>query len=142
MTTSKKTQVNLISAWLEEFGDKEIQALVKKNVSIANRVIDILSEKNMTRVDFAEKMGKKPSEITKLLSGRHNINMKTIIKMEQALGKDIIEVVGENSNKGQKIVYMVAHHYEKNREEVGGFKNVLIEKEETDGVSFEECKHG
>ncbi|HAY3544948.1 helix-turn-helix transcriptional regulator [Elizabethkingia anophelis] len=123
MTTQKKEQVNLIDAWLEENEDKEIQALVKKNVSIANRVIDILKAKGMSRVDFATKMGKSPSEITKLLSGQHNINTKTIVKMELALEESIIEVPGKEPKK--EYVYLTA--YVNNHEKEDGFREALIE---------------
>ena len=50
MNTLKNNQTNLIDNWLDEYGSKEIKKLVSRNISISNRVIKILAEKNMSRV--------------------------------------------------------------------------------------------
>jgi len=105
MNTLKNNQTNLIDNWLDEYGSKEIKKLVSRNISISNRVIKILAEKNMSRVEFAELLGKSPSEVTKLLSGRQNLNTKTIVKMEIALGQDIISICDEASQVQTKHVY-------------------------------------
>lgn len=109
MNTLKNSKTNLIDNWLNEFGDKEIEKLVSRNVAISNRIIKILKDKNMSRVEFADILGKKPSEISKLLSGRHNINIKTIVKMEVALKEDIVSIVDDNSKAKTKIVYLTVH---------------------------------
>lgn len=83
---------NLISNWLKEHGDPAIDKLVKRNLAIANRIADILSQKNMTPADLAKTMGKQRSEISKWLSGTHSFSTKTITYIECALGEDIISV--------------------------------------------------
>jgi len=105
MNTLKNNETNLINNWLDEYGSKEIEKLVSRNVSISNRVIKILAEKNISRVEFAELLGKSPSEVTKLLSGRQNINIKTIVKMEIALEQDIIAICDEASQVKTNHVY-------------------------------------
>jgi len=105
MNTLKNNETNLINNWLEEYGSKEIEKLVSRNVSISNRVIKILAEKNISRVEFAELLGKSPSEVTKLLSGKQNINIKTIVKMEIALGQDIISICDEAPQVKTKHIY-------------------------------------
>lgn len=109
MNTLKNSKTNLIDNWLNEFGDKEIEKLVSRNVAISNRIIKILKDKNMSRVEFADILGKKPSEISKLLSGRHNINIKTIVKMEVALKEDILSIVDDNIKTKTKIVYLTVY---------------------------------
>ena len=65
---------------------------VSKNVAIAVRIITILRAQGKTRRDLARLLGKSESEITRWLSGFHNLELKTIYKIEQALGENIIEV--------------------------------------------------
>jgi antitoxin component HigA of HigAB toxin-antitoxin module len=65
---------------------------VKKNVAIAARIIHILRAQGKTRRDLARLLGKSESEITRWLSGFHNLELKTIYKIEQALGVDVIMV--------------------------------------------------
>lgn len=83
---------NLISNWLEKHGDPAIEKLVRRNLAIANRIADILSEKNMKPADLARTMGKQRSEISKWLSGTHSFSTKTITYIECALGEEIISV--------------------------------------------------
>jgi transcriptional regulator with XRE-family HTH domain len=70
----------------------ENKQYVRKNLDIANQVIDILDTHPTikTRKALAEALGKEPSEISKWLSGLHNLTLESITKMEVALGCDII----------------------------------------------------
>jgi transcriptional regulator with XRE-family HTH domain len=65
---------------------------VSKNVAIAVRIIHVLRSQGKTRRDLARLLGKSESEITRWLSGFHNLELKTIYKIEKALGVDIIMV--------------------------------------------------
>ncbi len=65
---------------------------VSKNVAIAVRIIQVLRSQGKTRRDLARLLGKSESEITRWLSGFHNLELKTIYKIEKALGVDIIMV--------------------------------------------------
>ena len=60
------------------------------SVSIANRIYEILEVKGMTQKDFALLMGKTETEVSRWLSGTHNMTMSTIAKISTALGEDII----------------------------------------------------
>jgi transcriptional regulator with XRE-family HTH domain len=42
--------------------------------------------------DLAKEMGKKPSEVSKWLTGMQNLTLKSIIKMELALGVELINI--------------------------------------------------
>jgi transcriptional regulator with XRE-family HTH domain len=63
-----------------------------KNLAIANRIIEILSIQGKTQRDLARALGKAESEISKWLTGFHNLELRTIYKIEAALGEDVIEV--------------------------------------------------
>ncbi len=69
---------------------------VAKNVAIAVRIIKTLRAQGKTRRDLARLLGKSESEITRWLSGFHNLELKTIYKIEKALGVDIIKVCSED----------------------------------------------
>jgi len=62
------------------------------SVAIANRIYDILLEKGMSQKDFARLMGKTETEVSRWLSGTHNMTMATICKISSVLGEEIITV--------------------------------------------------
>lgn len=81
---------NIVTNWLNDHGDPEVEKLIEKNLAITEKVRQALELKGWNKVQLAEAMGKQPSEVSKWLSGTHNLNMKSIIKMEVALGIDLI----------------------------------------------------
>ena len=93
----------MISDWLEENQDPEIQSFVEKNLAIVDKVRRAMEEKGWKSLDLANAMDKNPSEVSKWLTGMHNLTLKSIIKMEQALGVDLIhtdeELTFSNQNK-------------------------------------------
>lgn len=91
----KKNKNNIIGDWLAKNGNPEIDRMVKHNLAIATKVARILKEKGIGKSEFAEKMGKSPSEISKWLSGTHNFTVKTIAKIEHVLGEEVIHVEKE-----------------------------------------------
>lgn len=62
------------------------------SVAIANRIYDILEEKDMSQKEFARLMGKTETEVSRWLSGTHNLTLATLCKISVALGEDIIIV--------------------------------------------------
>ena len=99
---------NMISDWLEENQDPEIQSFVEKNLAIVDKVRRAMEEKGWKSLDLANAMDKNPSEVSKWLTGMHNLTLKSIIKMEQALGVDLIHTDEElnfsnqNKSSGEK----------------------------------------
>jgi transcriptional regulator with XRE-family HTH domain len=85
-----KSEGNLTKDWLEKHGDPEIDRFIDKNLAITEKVRQALEFKGWTKVQFAEAMEKSPSEVSKWLSGMHNLTLKSIIKMENALGINLI----------------------------------------------------
>ena len=68
----------------------EVKLQVEMAVRIANRVYDILEERNMTQRDFAQLVGKSENEVSRWLCGTHNLTLATIAKMSVALGEDLL----------------------------------------------------
>ena len=81
---------NSLDKWLDENKDPEIDRFIEKNLAIVEKVRIALQNKGWSKAQLAEAMGKKPSEVTKWLSGMHNLTLKSTIKMEMALGIDLI----------------------------------------------------
>jgi len=72
--------------------DPENSQFVEKSMAIGFQVRHILAVHPTinSQKALAEALGKEPSEISKWLSGLHNIGLENITKMEVALGRDII----------------------------------------------------
>lgn len=83
---------NIIDTWLAENGSPEIARLVEKNLAIANKIHEMLKERGIKPADLARMLDKKPSEISKWLTGTHTFTTKTITKIETVLGDDIIHI--------------------------------------------------
>ena len=82
-----------ISKMVKEIRDRtlsEDQGYIRKNMAIVDEVYTILRRKNMKPVELARRMGKSPSELSKWLSGSHNLTLQSIARMEAALEEDII----------------------------------------------------
>lgn len=68
----------------------ENRIFVKKNLEISEQISTLLQAKGWTQKEFAQRLGKTESEVSKLLSGLHNLTLKSIAKLEVQLGDDII----------------------------------------------------
>ena len=79
---------------------------VDNNMEIVDCIYDLLTEKKMKPVDLARAMDKKPAEISKWLSGTHNLTLQSISKIEVALDADIIMTPAQAKAKYEKIKYV------------------------------------
>ena len=70
----------------------EMKLQMELSVAIANRIYDILEAKGMSQTDFARLMGKTETEVSRWLSGTHNLTMATICKISAALNADVVKV--------------------------------------------------
>ena len=73
----------------------EMKLQMELSVAIANRIYEILEEKGLSQKDFARMMGKTETEVSRWLSGTHNLTMATICKISAALEADVIKVADE-----------------------------------------------
>ena len=74
---------------LSKVSDKT-RAEFNLSFEIAGRIDAILKRKGMTQKELAAKMGKRESEISKWLTGRHNFTTNTIAGISSALNEPII----------------------------------------------------
>ncbi|WP_319505193.1 helix-turn-helix transcriptional regulator [Bacteroides graminisolvens] len=72
--------------------DEREYAKVKSRMKLAVKIADALKERNMSQKELAEKLGKKPSEVSKWLSGTHNFTHDTLVDVEFVLGIELFSI--------------------------------------------------
>ena len=70
----------------------ETKIFVDKYSDLILRINQILREQGISQKELAENMDKKPSEISRWLSGNQNITLRSIAKLEAELGETLIEI--------------------------------------------------
>ena len=70
----------------------EINLQMEMSVAIANRIYDILEDRGMSQKDLAKRLGKTETEVSRWLSGTHNLTLATICKISAALEADVVKV--------------------------------------------------
>lgn len=71
---------------------EERKAEFDLSFAIATRIDEVLKRKGMTQRELAQRLGKRESEVSKWLTGRHNFTTNTIARISLALGAAIINV--------------------------------------------------
>lgn len=69
-----------------------IQAEVDLSFEISDRIDALMKQKGLSKKQFADALGRRPSEITKWLSGEHNFTIATLAMLSTFFGKPIITV--------------------------------------------------
>lgn len=70
----------------------EQRRFIRKYAEIVTRVHQLLQDRNESPSSLAGRMGKSPSEISKWLSGEHNLTLRSLMKLEEELQADIINI--------------------------------------------------
>ena len=70
----------------------EMKLQMEMSVAISNLIYEILEARGMSQKDFARLMGKTETEVSRWLSGTHNLTMATICKISAALDADVVKV--------------------------------------------------
>lgn len=71
---------------------KDVDIFVDWYANLVVRINQLLRENNISKKELAEKMDKKPSEISKWLSGEHNFTLRSLAKLSAELGEPLLEV--------------------------------------------------
>lgn len=69
---------------------EDSRIFVDKSLAIADYILKVMAAKGYKQKDLAERMGKSEAEVSKLLGGMHNYTLRSLSKIEAALGCDII----------------------------------------------------
>ena len=70
----------------------EMKLQMEMSVAIANRIYEILEAKGMTQKELTKLLGKTETEVSRWLSGTHNLTLSTICKISAALDEEVVTV--------------------------------------------------
>jgi len=85
---------------------KEIAFFVDMNMAVSNQIMYYLKEKKWTQKQLAKELGKSEAEISKWLSGTHNLTMKSIARIAAILDREIITTPLEAKEKYKEVKYI------------------------------------
>jgi transcriptional regulator with XRE-family HTH domain len=94
------------TSWFKETIDEmpvENKIFVDKSMEIANYILQVMDRKGLKQKDLAERMGKTEAEVSKWLGGMHNFTVRSLAKIEAALGSTIMFVPKNVSVAAPKI---------------------------------------
>ena len=89
----------------------EIENFISINLDISMQIAHHLESIGWSQKEFAKKLGKSESEISKWLSGMHNLTLKSISKMQAVLGHEIIVTPEKAEVLYHKISYVTFNVY-------------------------------
>lgn len=75
---------------IEERIHKELSEQNDRRMGLAVKIAETLRARGLTNQEFAFMMGKKPSEVSRWLSGTHNFTTETLWQMERVLNIQIL----------------------------------------------------
>lgn len=88
----------------------ETKIFVDKYSDLILRINQILRDKGISQKELAENMDKKPSEISRWLSGSQNITLRSIAKLEAELGETLIEIPTKMVSSQFKDDWEITYH--------------------------------
>ena len=69
-----------------------VQAEVDLSFDISERIDALMRQRGLSKKQFADALGHRPSEITKWLSGQHNFTIATLSMLSSFFGQPIVTV--------------------------------------------------
>ena len=89
--------INLAFKKMVEEVPADIKAEVDLSFAIADRLDFLIKKRGLTKKEFAEAVGKRPSEVTKWLSGQHNFTLRTLAMLSSFFGQSLIDIPAHNA---------------------------------------------
>lgn len=81
-------EYNRIVSSIPEHIHKEVDI----EMAVSNRIYNLMTQKGLSKAEFARSIGKRPCEITKWLSGQHNFTISTLAMLPSFFGQPIITI--------------------------------------------------
>lgn len=80
-------------------------AMLHESKQIALKVLVKLDEVGWSQKDLANKMGVSPQQINKIVSGKENLTLETLVKLQDLLNIPLLATFSESDlNKSEEIV--------------------------------------
>jgi len=83
---------------------RENRGWLLKSARIAVELHRLLRSKGMTQKELASQLGVSPAQVSKILKGTENLGLKTICKIEKAIGMELVTVPGQHAAQGAMTV--------------------------------------
>lgn len=100
-TKARKYSSSKLQELLDEVTPLEMEQ-TKVKMQLAARIEDLMRAKGWNKSQFAEKVGKNPSEITKWFSGSQNFTIDVLTEIAFALGVELTSLFGK---KQVQVIY-------------------------------------
>jgi transcriptional regulator with XRE-family HTH domain len=71
---------------------KDVEIFVDLYADLVVRINQLLDEKGLSKKELAERLEKKPSEISKWMGGEHNFTLRSLAKLSAELGETLLQV--------------------------------------------------
>ena len=68
----------------------EVKLEVNLSFAIADRIDALIKKKGLTKKEFADSIGKRPSEVSKWLSGQQNFTIRTLAMLSAYFDEALI----------------------------------------------------
>lgn len=94
VTKARKYNSSKLQELLNEVTPLEMEQ-TKNKMQLAARIEDFMRAKGWNKSQFAEKVGKNPSEITKWLSGTQNFTIDVLTEIASTLGVELTALFGK-----------------------------------------------
>lgn len=79
----------------------ELEGQIDRRMNLAVQIHSALQQRGLTNQEFAFMMGKKPSEISRWLSGTHNFTTETLWEIERVLNIQLLTSSPAPNNSSQ-----------------------------------------
>ncbi|MBC7553592.1 MAG: helix-turn-helix transcriptional regulator [Taibaiella sp.] len=112
MTTNKEKLLELVAeddtSLLKEIESRiKNRSLLRESFSIAIKVLARLDELNWTQKELAEKLGVTPQQVNKIVKGKQNLTLESLIKLQSLL--DIPLLASYNEAQTEKQTQVTAY---------------------------------
>ncbi|NLF43870.1 MAG: helix-turn-helix transcriptional regulator [Bacteroidales bacterium] len=97
-TKAKKHNSSILQELFDEISPLEMEK-ARTKMKLAANIEDLMKSENLSKLQFANKVGKNPSEITKWLSGTQNFTVDVLTEISMALGVDLRDLFGKQQNQ-------------------------------------------
>lgn len=110
-------------------GAPEIERFVEKNLLITQQIFQYLRDRGWSQKDLAQALGKSEAEISKWLSGTHNLTLKSLTKLEVVLQEDIITTPLAARQQYEKIRFVKVNVYASVNEQIPNARYVELQRQ-------------
>ncbi|KYG75720.1 helix-turn-helix transcriptional regulator [Roseivirga spongicola] len=78
---------------------RENKNWLDKSFEISLTILDAIDEKGWNQTQLADKLGVSRQRVSKMLKGQENFQLSTLVKLEEVLGVEFVQVDGQDFTK-------------------------------------------